>query len=221
MITLVCLDMAGTTVQDSGAVLASFDAALHAAGFTAGSPEHSAGRHYAIDTMGQSKIEVFRAILGGDEDRARHANAAFEAAYSESLDTLEPIPGAAETIEKLRSSGRHVVLTTGFSPVTRDRILNVLGWHGLIELALSPADAGRGRPYPDMLLTALLRTGADSVSAIAAVGDTTSDLLAGFRAGAGLVAGVRTGTHTDADFATVPHTHVLDSVTDLPAVIGA
>jgi hypothetical protein len=34
------------------------------------------------------------------------------------------------------------------------------------------------------------------------------------------VAGVRTGTHQDADFATVAHTHVLDSVAELPSVLA-
>ena len=81
MIRLVCLDMAGTTVQDAGAVLAAFDSALVTAGLEQGSPAFKAGRRYAIETMGQSKIEVFRVILNGDEDRAQRANSAFEAAY--------------------------------------------------------------------------------------------------------------------------------------------
>ena len=222
-IQLVCLDMAGTTVEDAGAVLTAFRTALDAAGLTPGTPEFEAGVQYAVDTMGQSKIEVFRFLTGGDEPRARRANEAFESAYAESLtaDGVRPVPGAADTIEKLRSAGRQVVLTTGFSPATRDRIIDALGWRELVTLALSPADAGRGRPWPDMLLTAVLRTGTDSVTQLAAVGDTTSDLLAGHRAGAAVIAGVRTGTHTDTDFAPVPHTHVLDSVADLPAALDA
>ncbi len=222
-IRLVCLDMAGTTVEDGGAVLAAFHAALPAAGLHPDTPEHEAAVRYALDTMGQSKIDVFRALTGGDEQRAAHANQAFEAAYAQSLtaDGVRPLPHAAETIEKLRSAGRQVVLTTGFSPTTRDAIIDLLGWRDLVTLALSPVDAGRGRPFPDMLLTALLRTATDSVAQLAAVGDTTSDLLAGHRAGAAIVAGVRTGTHTDADFAPVPHTHILDSVADLPAVLDA
>jgi phosphonatase-like hydrolase len=222
-IHLVCLDMAGTTVQDDGAVLAAFHEALHTAGLTPGTPEHAAAVEYALATMGQSKIEVFRHLTGGDEHRAERANQAFETAYARSITTggAAPVPGAAEAVAQLRAAGRTVVLTTGFSPATRDALLDALGWRGLADLVLSPADAGRGRPYPDLLLTALLRTGTDSVAAIAAVGDTTSDLLAGHRAGAGVVAAVRTGAHTDTDFATVPHTHVLDSVADLPALLDA
>ncbi|KJY27034.1 HAD family hydrolase [Streptomyces sp. NRRL S-495] len=222
-IQLVCLDMAGTTVHDDGAVLAAFHHALGTIGIPVGTPEHDTAVAYALDTMGQSKIEVFRALTAGDEHRARAANHAFEAAYDRSVDTdgVREIPGAADTIEHLRTTGYHVVLTTGFSPATRDRILRALGWHDLVPLALSPADAGRGRPHPDMLLTALLRTGTESVHHLAAVGDTTSDLLAAHRAGARIAAAVRTGSHTDTDFATVPHTHILDSVTALPAVLGA
>lgn len=70
-----------------------------------------------------------------------------------------------------------------------------------------------------MLLTAMLRTGTESVHHLAAAGDTTSDLVAAHRAGARIAAAVRTGSHADTDFATVPHTHILDSVTDLPAVL--
>ncbi|SOX51441.1 haloacid dehalogenase [Mycobacterium ahvazicum] len=223
MIRLACLDMAGTTVLDDGAVADAFDASLSSSGLSSSSPDYQAAVRYVHETMGQSKIEVFRTIFGGDVQRAEAANAAFEAAYVEAIQSnrVAPIAQAAETIEKLRGSGCAVVLTTGFAPTTRDHIIAALGWGDLITHALSPADAGRGRPYPDMILTALLRTGTEAVDQIAVAGDTTSDLWAGSRAGAAIVAGVRSGAHGDADFATVPHTHVLDSVADLVACIDA
>jgi phosphoglycolate phosphatase-like HAD superfamily hydrolase len=43
--------------------------------------------------------------------------------------------------------------------------------------------------------------------------------LAGWRAGAGIVAGVLTGAHRRPDFEAVPHTHILDSVTDLSGLV--
>ncbi|CDO86240.1 haloacid dehalogenase [Mycobacterium triplex] len=221
MIRLACLDMAGTTVLDDGAVADAFDASLSAAGLSTGSPDHDAAIRYVHETMGQSKIEVFQAIFDGDLRRAEAANVAFEAAYIEAIrsNRVAPMPQAAETMEKLRAAGCAVVLTTGFAPTTRDHIIAALGWGDLITHALSPVDAGRGRPYPDMILTALLRTGTAAVDQIAVAGDTTSDLLAGSRAGAAIVAGVRTGAHGDEDFATVPHTHVLDQIADLVACI--
>ena len=221
MISLVCLDMAGTTVDDGGVVLDAFRTALTDVGLEHGSSEHDRAVQYAVDTMGQSKIAVFTALFDGDGVRAEAANTAFERAYARTLDRgVRPVDGAVETLVALRAAGRRIALTTGFSPATRDAVLDLLGWRPLVDLALSPADAGRGRPYPDMVLTAVLRTGTDDVRDVAVVGDTVADLLTGHRAGASVVAGVRTGTHQDADFATVQHTHVLDSVTEVPSVLA-
>ncbi|MCP2287565.1 hypothetical protein APR08_000468 [Nocardia amikacinitolerans] len=63
--------------------------------------------------MGQSKIAVFRALLG-DEERAQAANRAFEDAYGALIGEIDlaPIPGAAETISSLRDAGVRVALTT-------------------------------------------------------------------------------------------------------------
>lgn len=220
MISLVCLDMAGTTVQDGGVVVDAFRTALTDVGLEPGTAGHVDAVQYALDTMGQSKIAVFTALFDGDQVRAEAANAAFERAYAGTVERgVRPVDGAVDSLEALRASGRKVALTTGFSPATRDAVLDALGWRGLVDLALSPADAGRGRPFPDMVLQAVLRTQTDDVRQVAVVGDTVADLLTGPRAGASVVAGVRTGTHGDADFRAVPHTHVIDSVADLPELL--
>jgi len=222
MIELVCLDMAGTTVRDDGAVLEAFDAALAELGFQPGSEELRAARAYALETMGQSKIEVFRALTG-DEDAARQGNLAFERAYAARLaaGAATPVEGAEEAIRGLRGGGVKVAFTTGFSAETRDALITALGWDGLADLALSPSDAGRGRPYPDMVLTALIRLGVDDVRSVAVAGDTASDLLSGTRAGASIVAGVLTGAHGEAELSAAPHTHLLPSVADLPFLLAA
>ena len=56
--------------------------------------------------MGQSKIEVFRQLLGS-EDRAQQANRIFEHSYAESVHAglVAPLPGAVETITALRAAG--------------------------------------------------------------------------------------------------------------------
>jgi len=219
-IRLAALDMAGTTVADDGAVEEAFQAALDAVGLVAGDLADDPAA-YIRRTMGQSKIAVFTELLGGDRHRAESANRAFEAAFDAAVDRGEvaALPGAEDTFAALRAGGVRLCLTTGFSPATRDRILGALGWEGLVDLALSPADAGRGRPWPDMVLTAVLRLHVDDVAEVAVAGDTTSDLLAGTRAGASVVAGVLTGAHTAAELADAPHTHLLDSVADLPGIV--
>ncbi|MEV5982219.1 phosphonatase-like hydrolase [Streptomyces sp. NPDC052114] len=219
---LVVLDMAGTTVADGGLVEQAFAAAARELGVEPDSADHAAKLEYVRATMGESKISVFRHLFG-EETLARQANTAFEKAYGALVDggRIAPIPGAREAVEELRADGRTVVLTTGFARVTQDAILDALGWRDLVELTLCPADAGgRGRPYPDMVLSAFLRTGAVAgVQEIAVVGDTAYDMKSGVRAGAGVVAGVLTGAHGDAALREAGATHVLGSVAELPAVL--
>ncbi|MEU3063513.1 phosphonatase-like hydrolase [Streptomyces subrutilus] len=221
--TLVVLDMAGTTVADGGLVERAFERAAEHLGVRPGTPDHAEKLRYVRDTMGESKISVFRHLFGSEE-LAHRANSAFETAYADLVDggLVTPLPGARETIERLRADGRTVVLTTGFARVTQDAILDALGWRDLADLTLCPADAGgRGRPYPDMVLAAFLRTGAASdVRDVVVAGDTAFDMLSGRRAGAGLVAGVLTGAHDRAALLEHGATHVLDSVAGLPALLA-
>ena len=219
-IRLAALDMAGTTVADEGAVEEAFQAALDAVGLVAGDLMDDPGA-YIRRTMGQSKIAVFTELLGGDRHRAEAANTAFEAAFDQAVDRGEvaALDGAEDALRALRAGGVRLCLTTGFSPATRDRILTALGWQGLVDLVLSPADAGRGRPWPDMILTAVLRLRIDDVAEVAVAGDTTSDLIAGTRAGASIVAGVLTGAHSAEELGRAPHTHLLESVAELPGLL--
>jgi phosphoglycolate phosphatase len=86
-----------------------------------------------------------------------------------------------------------------------------------VDLTLAPGPGRRGRPYPDLALEALMRLDGDDVRGLAVAGDTAYDLLAGWRAGAGVVAGVLTGSHGRAELETAPHTHVLDSIAEFPS----
>jgi phosphoglycolate phosphatase len=220
-ISLACLDMAGTTVSDGGLVEAAFAQALEAAGVEPGSDDHQRMLAYVSETMGTSKIVVFRALFP-DPDTAEKVNVAFEEAYSRCMSdgALSPIPGAEEAIEALRRSGVNVALHTGFSSATRDQLLAALGWQDMADLFLCPQEAGRGRPYPDMILASILRLGIDDVAAVAVAGDTTSDVLSGLRAGSPVVAGVLTGAH-DADLLRgAGATHTLAAVAELPEIIG-
>jgi phosphoglycolate phosphatase len=224
--SVVCLDMAGTTVRDDNTVMEAFAAAIGRRELPAG--DFGTALQYARDTMGQSKIEVFRHIFGA-EDAAQGANAAFEQHYAGAVANgdISPMPGAEELFAACRSAGIRTCLSTGFSPLTRDAIISALGWEPLVDLLLSPADAGRGRPWPDMPLTALLRLGGESVAALAVVGDTPADVESGLRAGAGLVAGVLSGDSSRDALEKVPAATglpgtavILDSVADLLPHLG-
>jgi phosphonatase-like hydrolase len=212
-IRLAVLDLAGTLVSDDGTVRHAFEDALAALGIRV-TDDH---RRVVDETMGQSKVEVFRRLLGND-DLASQAAAAFEAAYERRIPGTAPLPGAEDALAWLGAARIKVCLTTGFSERTRSALLAHLGWTRYP--ALSPGPHVRGRPAPDLVLTALMSAGIDDVREVAAVGDTVNDLLAGWRAGAGMVVGVLSGAHNRATLAGAPHTHLLASVADLPDAIA-
>lgn len=217
-IELTVLDMAGTTVADDGLVLHAFDEAASAVGVAVSGEERDAARTYVRDTMGQSKIEVFRHLFG-TEDRAQQANSTFEQVYTASIDGgVAEVPGAADAITRMRAAGVKVALTTGFSSATQQRIIDALGWEDIADLVLAPGNGGRGRPYPDLVLNSLLRTGIDDVAKVAVLGDTSSDVLSGLRAGASIVAGTLTGAHDADALNAAGATHVVASVADFPAL---
>jgi len=220
LIQLAVVDMAGTTVMDDGLVVNAFEAAATAVGVPESGPERESARQYVLDTMGQSKISVFRALFGSEEV-AQQANAAFERAYEHLIDEGQaaPIAGATEAISRLRESGIRVALTTGFSGTTQEKLLAALGWQSLADLVLAPGDGVRGRPYPDLILTALMRLEADSVFNVAALGDTTSDIESALRAGVAIAAGTLTGAHNDRQLRDAGATHVVGSITDFAELI--
>jgi phosphonatase-like hydrolase len=210
---LACLDMAGTTVRDDGAVERAFDAALAAVGIGEDSPRLAEARVLVRDTMGWSKADVFAALLGPAE--AVRATAAFATAYEAVVaeGAVTEIPGALGVLRALRARGVLVCLSTGFAPSTRDALLDALDWRGEIDLALSPADVGRGRPAPDLVLGAMQRLGVEDPGAVAVAGDTVSDLEAGTAARAGAVIGVLSGAHDRATLSAAPHTAVIADIT--------
>jgi phosphonatase-like hydrolase len=220
-VELIVLDMAGTTVRDDGVVERAFERAANATGVADRMPWPDA-LDYVRRTMGQSKIEVFTHLAGGDQGLAEAATAAFESAYADLIaeEGPEPIAGARETLEALRAEGVSIVLTTGFAPVTREAILDRLDWHALVDAALSPADAGRGRPAPDLVLAAVIRAEASTLASVVVVGDTTSDIAAGRAAGAGFVVGVLSGAHDRTALEAAGADAVIDDVTALPSLLG-
>lgn len=213
---LVVLDLAGTTIRDGGMVERAVAAAVDAA-----EPGRTVTAQELITSRGLPKNELFGALFPGRPADAAHALATF----NDHLLTLTAtghvteISGAAQTIAELKAAGAAVYLMSGFAEPVAAALLTHLGWQYAVDGVLTPGSAGRGRPYPDLILSAALHTHVDDVRRIAVCGDTTNDLLAASRAGAGAVAGVLTGAHDRVRLATAPHTHLLDSIRELPAAL--
>jgi phosphoglycolate phosphatase len=212
-IELICFDMAGTTVNDHGLVLEAFRRTIEELDVVGG--EATKAEAYVIETMGQSKIEVFSVLF---DDRAEMANEAFERHFVKAAHDVgvSEVPGARGAIETLKSRGIAVALTTGFSPSTREALIELLGWSDLVNLRVSPADAGRGRPAPDMVLLCALKSRVSAMQTVMVVGDTASDMQSGQRAGVGQCVGVLSGTDNHARLMASGADLVVNSVADLP-----
>lgn len=217
-LALVVFDMAGTTVQDDGQVAAAFAAAL---------AEHGgpAGADLIRSVRGRSKREAFRALLpagpAGDR-RAEQAYAAFLAGLSRRYaDTARAVPGAAEVFARLRARGIRVALNTGFERDTAQMLLDALGWgRGVVDAVVCGDEVPQGRPAPYMIFRCMEATGTLGVDSVANVGDTTMDLQAGRNAGVRCNIGVLSGAHNRAQLSAEPHTHLIGSVAELPALLA-
>ena len=82
-------------------------------------------------------------------------------------------------------------------------------------------DVAEGRPAPYLIFRAMEATGVSSVHRVANVGDTILDLRAGHNAGVRWNVGVLTGAHQRQLLESVPHTHLLPSVAELPSLWAA
>lgn len=215
---LVVFDMAGTTVEDGGQVPAAFGAALHECGVALGAED-------LANVRGASKREAIAELV------TRHAAPAWQGrageVYASFVNHLErefgrgvkPIAGAQTTFDFLRDQGIKIALTTGFDRDVAGMLLDALRWRGRADAFVCGDDVARGRPAPYLVYHAMLASGVDCVHRVATVGDTTLDLQAGYNAGVKLNVGVLSGAHARATLAAQPHTHLVASVADLPALL--
>lgn len=236
-IQLVVFDMSGTTIKDQGEVHDCFLAVAEAMGLTADAAQVNA-------MMGWSKRKVFETLwqaqLGADHpDYAAKVESSFqqfrdrlEAYYR--TQAIEPTEGCLETFAWLQSKGIAIALNTGFYRVVTDIILQRLGWDaGLnadyigsadstIQASVTPSEIhnSEGRPAPYMIQKAMYKLGVKDPQAVVAIGDTPSDLAAGINAHCRYALGITTGSHTRAELETHPNHGLLDSLTELQALLA-
>lgn len=220
-VKLACLDLAGTTIGDVAMVERAFAEAIATQGIVPGTGAYARAMVHVHRARGCPKIDVFRRIFPDNEIQAQAANLTFERAYEDVIERngLVPMPGVVEALDKLKDAGIKIALITGFSDSTLSRVLSLLDWSDRLDLALCPSNTSRGRPWPDMILSAFLRLGLDDVREIAVAGDSESDMLAARRAGASVIAGILTGVHSKQRLLNSGATHILDSMADLPSLL--
>jgi phosphonatase-like hydrolase len=222
VIELVVFDMAGTTVYDGDAVNSSFRAALAAVGVAAdpavvntvmGLPKPEAIRRLLVEAGRSPTSEEIHSILADFEKRMR--------SYYATDPAVREIPGAAAAFATLRNAGIKVALNTGFSRAVADVLLDRLGWRApaVVDADVTSDEVPRGRPFPDMIQLLMTRLAVSDPRRVAKVGDTRADLEEGFNAGCRLILGVTSGSFTRAQLQLYPHSHILDSVAEVPGIL--
>jgi len=167
-------------------------------------------RHFV--TQADPKTEVEQKV----ETSYRSFRSELERCYREKL---VPIAGALETFRWCRDRGMLLATTTGFYREISDLVLNETGWRDLFAANISSSDVREGRPAPYLIFRAMEATGVQSVKQVVNVGDTPLDLQSGANAGVAGVVGVLTGSHGRELLEREPHTHVIESVAELPELI--
>lgn len=233
MITLAAFDMAGTTVNDGGAVYRALENAVTETG-VAVTPEN-------LQTwMGVEKREAITALIelgGGVADDAKVAATfdRFRVLLDEYYTAVPPTPidGVPAAIAELQAAGIKVALTTGFSRDVAESILSGLGWTvsadadapagsgGVRVDALSCGDdVAAGRPAPFMIHRVMEATGVTNVADVLVAGDTAVDVRSGVNSGAAISIGVLSGKLEREGFSGEQPTAILDSVAAIPAYLG-
>jgi phosphonatase-like hydrolase len=226
MIELVVFDLAGTTVHDGDAVNANFRATLAARGI-------EADPSVVNSVMGLPKPEAIRILLekfgqpSGMTPSLANINAIHEdfttrmCQYYATNPEVREIPGATAAFAALRGAGIKVAVNTGFFRTITDVLLARIGWRSpaVIDADVTSDEVQRGRPYPDMIQHLMKRLGIHDARRVAKVGDTRADLEEGTNAGCGLVIGVTTGSFSRQQLEACPHSHIVASVVDVPALL--
>jgi phosphonatase-like hydrolase len=218
-IKLVIFDIAGTIIEDHGEVVHAFAGALQNNGIPFTPDELKRWK-------GASKREVIRhfvAQLGSNSHTENTVETTYgcfraelERLYAKSIN---PIAGAATTFDWCRRHGILMATTTGFYREISELILDKMGWRNLFAANISSSDVRQGQPAPDMIFRAMEGSAVQDVRQVVNVGDTPLDLQAGNHAGLRGVVGVTTGEHDRESLRREPHTHILQSIAELPALI--
>lgn len=234
-IKLAVFDLAGTTVKDDNAVRDCLHKAAVEFKLDA-SPEEIA------NLMGTNKIHLYQYLIAKSQGRVMNFREFEENIFEDTYELAkkiydcyveimisyyrnecQEIEGASRVFEWCHKNGIKVATDTGFHSDVNQAIFDCLGWvkNGLVDCAvdLDMVPEGKGRPAPFMLFHAMQELNIQNVKSVIKIGDTPADMLEGYNAGCRAVIGVTTGSTPISAWGKYWHTHVIETVRDLPGLI--
>lgn len=218
-IAMVALDIAGTSIDEGGAVYAALRNAV----------ESHTGKPIPADQFdrwkGTGKRQAIAGLLGDvtvDEIDAVESEFTRQLLDAYSSTPPAPLPGIADAFAVLRDHDVKIALQTGYSRAIAGPLLEQVDWRigRDIDAVITSDQVRASRPAPYLIFHAMETVGVQSVSEVFVAGDTPNDLRAGTNAGARYVAGVLTGAHHAETLRREPHTHILTSAATIPEALG-
>lgn len=221
-IKLAVFDMAGTTVMDRSNVAAAFINAF-------AKQELNITEADANPLMGYHKplaIQLMLEKLGlePDADFIEEIHADFEEEmvdFYEYDPAVKPMPDAEEVFLQLKEKGIRIALNTGFSKRIAETIVDRFQWKekGLVDDFIGSNEVAMGRPYTYMISELMKRAEVEDAKEVIKIGDTPVDIEEGRNAGCRIVIAMTTGaTSRDVLEAAAPD-HVLNQLSDIPAIL--
>lgn len=216
-ISLVIFDLASTVI-DGSVVERAFAEAIATQGIVTGTRDYAHSMVRFDRSHGRAPAAVLHDLFDGDEPRAQAASLAFDRSFRAAAQRfgLDVPADVTDAIGKTAASGTKICLLTMLS---RRSCGELLGPLHAADLFLCGDDAPRGFPWPDPVLTAMLRLGTADVREVAVVSATPDGVLSGYRAGARILVGLGSGRRAAA-LREAGATHVLGSVSALPDLVA-
>jgi beta-phosphoglucomutase-like phosphatase (HAD superfamily) len=216
-ISLVCFDLASIVI-DGSIVERAFAEAIATQGIVAGTQDYARSMVRFDRSHGRAPAAVLHDLFD-DEPRAQATSLAFERSFRAAAQRfgLDLPADVADAMGKTAGTGARICLLTMLSRRSCGEFIGLL--HEA-DLVLCGDDAPRGFPWPDPVLTAMLRLGTADVREVAVVSATPDGVLSGYRAGARILVGLGTG-HRAAALVEAGATHIIDSIAALPDLVAA
>jgi len=222
-IQLVVFDLAGTTVYDNKDVHKVLQFALKDKGVEISIDD-------ANEVMGIPKPDAITQLLEKKKypsitneliDSIHHTFVERMVHFYMYDNSVTEKPGVTETFRKLRAHGIKIAIDTGFDRIITNAVLKRMGWleNNLLDVSVTSDEVERGRPFPDLIYKVMELTGVADAKNIAKIGDTASDLHEGTSAGCGIVVGITSGAFSREQLSLEPHTHLIDNIPEILAVL--
>ena len=222
-VSLVCCDVVGAAAVGGSILERAFVEAIATQGVVVGTAAYVRSMVQFDRTRGWPPADVMRHLFPEDEIRAQAANLAFERSFQAAVDRFGvlPLPGANDALAKLAAAGIKVGLISGLSRPALTLIMERLAWWQRGDLILCADDVARGFPWPDLILSAVLRLGIGDVRDVVVVTASEGGVLSAQRAGARFAVGVLSDVDDGGRLRRAGATHLLADLGELPDLVAS